>query len=135
MGTGLALHVSSRTTVRASTRVSRTPAGPEAEPVWAAGAGSEPGELRAHFLAGEAGCGARDGRAPVPPAKSLKLSIGTHWASIPALPLVPPNWHGPFFALGQLGRGLAPWWPSGWGAGVEASTVSCEIGSVWGREG
>lgn len=55
-GAGLSLHVSSRTTVRASTKVSRMPAGPDMEPVQ--GAASGPVTHPLCFLGGTGVCGA-----------------------------------------------------------------------------
>ena len=57
-GAGLSLHVSSRTTVRASTKVSRMPAGPDVEPVQGAASGPVTHLLCFLGVGGTGGCGA-----------------------------------------------------------------------------
>lgn len=76
------------------------------------GAGSEPADPPSLSPVGSAAVAPGNSRAPKGPAKSLDFSIRMPWAHRPALPLVPPM-GGPFFALGLLGWGQAPWCPSG----------------------
>lgn len=134
----LGLHVSSRTTVRASTKVSRTPAGPEAEPVSAAGSKVRACRATVVLADGHGGVWSLGTAELQTPANSLNFSIGRHWVQIPALPPVPHNCVSPVLCPGPAG------WRSGslvairtlqWGPGVEASIANCEIGSVWGWEG
>lgn len=99
VGAGLSPHVSSRTTVRASTKVSQAPAGPEAEPVRVAG-----GRIRARtpttWLSSGPGGVWSLGIAELQRAQgSVGFSMGMRWVQIPTLPPVLPVCD-PFLALG-----------------------------------
>lgn len=105
------LHVSSRTTVRASTRVSRTPAGPDAEPVRGQRQGRGPAPPLSGAWAGGGPWGPRSSGGPQ--TRVCTSALGR--AGFQPQPCRRPQLtaRDPLPVPGLLGGGWAPWGPPG----------------------